>query len=109
RKNTAGFSTEAMRTYAAYMTNASNHIARMEHNRDMTQALADLDRSRKTVQGDITDLTELHAYYTEHFKYLMNPENDWAKLRAFGFLWYLGANPKSALVNTTQLPLVTYP
>jgi hypothetical protein len=109
RKNTAGFSTEAMRTYAAYMTNASNHLARVEHTPDMTAALRDLRLVQRDSQGDVTDLAELESYYTDHFKYLLNPENDWAKLRAFGFLWYLGFNVKSALVNTTQLPMVTYP
>lgn len=109
RKNTKGFSTEAMRSYAAYMANASNHLARVEHTQDMTTALRELRGAQKGMAGDVTDLAELDSYYTEHFRYLMNPENDWAKLRAFGFLWYLGANPKSALVNTTQLPMVTYP
>ncbi len=109
RKNTKGFSTEAMRTYAAYMANASNHLARVEHTQDMTAALRDLRQAQKGQAGDVTDLAELDSYYTEHFRYLLNPENDWAKLRAFGFLWYLGANPKSALINTTQLPMVTYP
>jgi hypothetical protein len=109
RKNTAGFSTEAMRTYAAYMSNASNHLARVEHTADMAASLRDLRQAQKGMAGDVTDLAELDSYYTDHFKYLLNPENDWTKLRAFGFLWYLGANPKSALVNTTQLPMVTYP
>lgn len=109
RKNTKGFSTEAMRTYASYMSNASNHLARIEHTRDMVTALRELGGLQKGVQGDTTDLAELHSYYTDHFKYLLNPENDFAKLRAFGFIWYLGFNPKSALVNLTQLPMVTYP
>ena len=109
RKNTKGFSREALRTYAAYMSNASNHLARVEHSADMVAALRVLRQMQKGPQGDVTDLAELDAYYTEHFRYLLNPENDWAKLRSFGFLWYLGFNPKSALVNLTQLPMVTYP
>lgn len=109
RKNTPGFSTEALRTYAAYMSNASNHLARVEHTADMVEQLKALRAAQKGVQGDVTDLAELESYYTDHFKYLLNPENDWAKLRAFGFLWYLGFNVKSAMVNMTQLPMVTYP
>lgn len=109
RKNTSGFSTEAMRTYSAYMTNASNHLARVEHTDAMTDALKNLRQAAKDMEGDITDINELESYYTEHFRYLLNPENDWAKLRAFGFLWYLGFNPKSAVVNLTQLPMVSYP
>lgn len=109
RKNTPGFSTEAMRTYAAYMGNASNHLARVEHTAEMVKSLRDLRELQMNVSGDVTDLAELDSYYTDHFKYLLNPENDWAGLRAFGFVWYLGFNPKSALVNLTQLPMVTYP
>ena len=39
----------------------------------------------------------------------MNPKNDLAQMRAMGFLWYLGANVKSAVVNLTQVPMVAYP
>lgn len=114
RKNTKGFSQDALRTYASYMANASNHMARIEHARNMIaelDALRDLSRQQPAPGEviDVTEVAELSQYYQEHFKYLMNPENDWAALRSAGFMWYLGFNVKSALVNLTQIPVVTYP
>ena len=45
----------------------------------------------------------------EHYNYIMNPRGDWASLRSFAFVFWLGFNVKSALVNFTQVPLVGYP
>lgn len=110
RKGTKGFSLDAMRVFAAYTANASNHMARIEHARDMTEALREIERASTTdKEGDLTSRAELASYFRDHFKYLMNPENDWAKWRALGFYWYLGFNPSSALMNFSQMPMVTYP
>lgn len=110
RKGVKGFSDDAMRVFAAYTSNASNHMARIEHGRDMTEALRVIEReSTEAKEGDLTSKAELASYFRDHFKYLMNPENDWAKWRALGFYWYLGFNPSSAIMNFSQLPMVTYP
>lgn len=114
RKGIAGYSMDAMRVYANYMMSAASHLARVEHSRDMIQSLNDIDsfikEKRDTGLGTVLDdLTRLRDYYRRHFQYVMRPDNDWANLRAIGFLWYLGFNIKSALVNMTQIPLVTFP
>jgi hypothetical protein len=106
RKGTSGFSQDALRTYATYMMNASNHVARVEFHRDMGNALTEL-RDAGSKMGDVAGL--VRDYFAKHFQYIMNPENDWANLRAMGFLWYLGFNVKSALVNLSQVPMVSYP
>lgn len=114
RKGIAGYSEDAMRVYANYMMSAANHLARVEHSRDLIQSLNDIDsflqEKRTTGLGTVLDdVTRLRDYYRRHFQYLMRPDNDWAGLRAVGFLWYLGFNVKSALVNLTQVPFVTFP
>lgn len=109
RKNVVGYSKDAMRTYASYMSNASNHLARVEHTNDLLDNLKAIQEMTRGKEGNLSDLDQIHAYYRGHFKYIMNPENDWAQLRNAGFLWYLGFNPKSALINLSQLPMVTYP
>jgi hypothetical protein len=58
---------------------------------------------------DKSNREKIANWMVEHYKYIMQPENEWAGLRSFGFTWYLGYNVKSAFVNTTQIPLVTYP
>jgi hypothetical protein len=130
RRGVAGFSADAQRVYATYMLNASNHIARVEHYKDMQVHLEDMESRRKgydpvatkaarelnpgaaaqVASGVDTQRVGLMAnYFNKHYKYIMNPGNDLAKLRAMGFMWYLGFNAKSAVVNLSQVPLVTYP
>lgn len=112
RKGVAGYSTDVARVYANYMTNAANHIARAEYasdlqnNLDMMDKLIDLNQGSKVVTQDLGTLSD---YFKRHFKYLMDNKNDWANIRAMGFLWYLGFNVKSALVNFMQTPMVLYP
>ena len=120
RKGTAGFSQDAIRVFAAYMQNAANHIARVEHHADMQFEIEGMERLAKlqdpntgeplnTLDMDGTVVGEFRDYIVRHFEYLMNPGNDWAGLRAAGFMYYLGFNVKSAFVNATQVPMVTYP
>lgn len=114
RRGIAGFSKDAVRVYSIYMMNASNHLARVEHAKSMLEELQTFENDlsnlrRNNLGGDIGDLMKVQAYYKRHFDYLMRPDNDWAQLRAIGFNWYLGFNIKSALLNFTQLPLVTMP
>jgi len=106
RRGTAGYSQDALRVFASYMMNASNHIARIEFNPDLTDHLTTMRKSAQE-KGNVAGLVS--NYFTKHHSYLMNPENDLAQLRALGFLWYLGFNVKSALVNLTQVPMVAYP
>lgn len=112
RRGVQGYSEDAMRVFASYMMSAANHLARIEHFTDMQKPIADmkaLETTRNPYIPNTTSLVELREYFEEHLDYLLNPKNDWAKLRAMGFLWYLGLNPKSAMVNATQVPMVTYP
>lgn len=114
RRGIAGYNEDAMRVYANYMMSASNHLARVEHSRDLIQALNDIDafiadKKNWALGTVLDDVTRLRDYFRRHFQYVMKPDNDWAGLRAMGFVWYLGFNVKSALVNMTQVPFVTYP
>ena len=114
RKGIAGYSQDAARVYANYMASAANHIARSEHASDMNDALQKMEdfpkqyaeNYNKTLANGIQAITE---YYKRHFKYVLAPDNDFANLRAAGFLWYLGFNIKSAAVNFMQTPMVLYP
>lgn len=112
RKGIAGYSEDAIRVYANYMSTASSHLARNEYSSDMARVLGDMQADIDNQPADVTivnDLNVLKDYFMEHFNYLMKPDNDWATLRSIGFVWYLGFNVKSAVVNLMQTPMVTYP
>jgi hypothetical protein len=114
RRGIAGFNTDALRVYSNYMLHAANHLARVEHAKSMIRALQEFDKQIRQLEATgqgivLDDLSALRDYYRRHFDYIMRPENDWANLRAIGFLWYLGFNVKSALINLTQIPMITFP
>ena len=110
RKGLEGFSDDTLRAFSSYMFSAANHIARVEHYLDMTKALERIGDLRKSPEyQDSVVIQELHSYFKKHYAYIMNPGTDLANIRSIGFMWYLGANVKSAAVNLTQVPMVAYP
>lgn len=111
RKKTFGWNNDGYRSYAAYMRSAAGHIAKVKYSHLLQD---DIDRANRTamdirVYGDSTKRDKIVGYMRDHYKWMMQPETDWAGLRAFGFTWYIGYNIKSAIINFTQIPLVTYP
>lgn len=110
RKGIAGYSLDMIATYSDYMLKSANHIAKIQHAGDIGDALKGFEGETKALELPNTDARDaLNAYFKQHFDYIMKPDNDWAKFRAIGFLWYLGANVKSAWVNLTQVPVITFP
>lgn len=112
RKGIKGYSEDAIRVYANYMSTASNHLARSEYSSDLASVLTTMDQDLKNPAANIAEVNDLNVlkdYFTKHFDYLMKADNDFATLRSIGFLWYLGFNVKSAFVNLMQTPMVTLP
>ncbi len=112
RKGTAGFSADAQRGYGNYMMQIGGHIAKMKHMGQMNAAIDSVQKSARYLgsQGIINDKRyAIVEHLNKHKEYIMNPESEWGAMRALAFHWFLGFNPKSALVNLTQIPLVAYP
>lgn len=112
RKGTLGFSLDAKRGYANYFMHFSSHLSRLQHSQRMEDTIRELGHQARELQtkgGDAVKTVQIADHLQRHFDYLMNPGNELANLRALGFLWYLGFSVKSAVVNLTQVPLVTYP
>lgn len=114
RKGTAGYSQDAMRAYASYFLHAGGHIARVQWQHDLDDAVKEVYASGRAMQGTHTasavgKRVGIGDYMSRHLQYIMNPGNEWSALRSLAFFWHLGFNASSALVNLTQLPMVTYP
>ncbi len=108
RKGVPGFSRDVLRVYSSYMFSAANHTARVEWKDALNESLEAINaRNQQAESGTVPGM--VYNYFQEHLDYIMNPKEEWSKLRAWGFLWYLGFNVKSAIVNLTQVPLVGYP
>lgn len=112
RKGTAGFSHDAQRGYGNYMLMMGGHIAKMRHVGEMDAAIDSVKKSATYLgqRGIINDKrNEIAGHLVRHQDYLLNPVNEWGNMRALAFVWFLGYNVKSAIVNLTQVPLVAYP
>jgi len=117
RKRVEGFSIDAQRSYANYMTSFANHIARVKFDPQFKENFDNVKASitviRKQLGEDSKRNSDKRAmilnHMNNHLEYVMNPVNEFVGLRSAAFFWFLGFNVKSAFVNLTQIPLVTYP
>ena len=113
RKRVEGYSLDAQRSYANYMSSFSNHIGRVKYDLQFKKDFTNVENSIKTIRrrdgGDFTKRAQILNHMTQHLQYVMNPVDEFVKLRSAAFFWFLGFNVKSAFVNLTQVPLVTYP
>jgi len=115
RDYTPGYSKDAMRNYADYFFHGANHLARIEHYRDMRDAINVVKHSIQAFRNmgydelSMRKRIDIQTHLETHLDYIMTPQNDLPGLRALGFVWYLGFNVSSAMVNLTQVPLVAMP
>jgi hypothetical protein len=115
RKNIAGWADNTdnfPRAYADYMSRFANHISRLKYNHILTAATTAVrgqavDASREGT--NTVELNDLGNWLTRLHDYINNPGTEFANIRAAATLWYLGLNVKSALVNSTSVPMVTLP
>jgi hypothetical protein len=99
RKNVAGYSEDVSRVLAAFLTSNARAAAGNYHLGEMLEAVNQIPKEK----GDVKD--EAIAL----MKYLQNPQEEWAGLRGFMFIQYLGGSIASAMVNTTQPLTMTLP
>ena len=114
RKNIPGYSDHVTRVWADYGNRFANFIARLETIDSMNKAIDEIEDSYKNPVNRLSlraqgKRSEILNWVKEHQRYLMNPTNELAGLRALGFMYYLGAVPKAAIVNLSQVPMVAYP
>lgn len=97
RKGTAGYSLDARRNLASFLTSnarfASNAINQPAM-RGLAEAIA---------EGDVKDEA------VRLVDYVLNPVEEAAKLRGLMFSWYLGGSLAAGLVNITQPVMMTFP
>lgn len=109
RKNTPGFSQDALRAYAHYFLNASGHMARTKWGDQMHDASNRLRASANEVTGDATARRRISNYVARHLDYTFNPGSEWAGLRATVAVLYLWGMLRTAVTNLTQVPMFTLP
>jgi hypothetical protein len=115
RKNLVGWVDDAERmprAYADYMSRAANHLSRLKFNHVLTGAVGEVRKQGKefaAAGANTVELDELGNWLGRLHTYVNEPGQEFTMARAAATLWYLGFNIKSALVNATSVPLVSFP
>jgi hypothetical protein len=99
RGETPGYSKDWQRVHADYTVGVANYISRLRGIRDMREMMKDVPKSKP----------DLVKYAGAYIDYLQNPGPEAAKLRSALFIYYLGMNTKSAMLNLTQSMTTTIP
>lgn len=108
RKKTKGYSADALRAFAQKTFHMAHQLSKLRHSDQLTDKLDSI--RKEAAKGDVMK----GRFYNEMVKrhnWVLNPTDSEksSKLTGLGFLWYLGASPAAAAVNTTQLVVTTLP
>lgn len=116
RKNIEGWENApeyGPRVYADYFTKFANYAARRWHSAPLDAAIKATRGYKKDMYGmgnsNMLMIDRLINWMEETKEYAMRPDIAAANIRAAVTLWYLGAVPKSAVVNAFSVPLMTLP
>jgi len=110
RKGTLGFERDAIRAFTSKTYSISRQLANLEYGAKLNKLKSDMQEHVK--KGGNQE--EAVAYYDElakHINFAISPNiPKWSKIAtSIGFNMTLGFNLSSALVNLTQIPLITLP
>lgn len=114
RQNTPGYSLDGMRAYASYFMTMSGWLSRLENGPAMQEAIKWVQTSARVMTGvyaadAVHKRNGIAEWMQRSFDYLNSNDNELQGLRSFAFVWYLGYNVSSALINLTQVPMVALP
>ncbi|MGL6291181.1 MAG: PLxRFG domain-containing protein, partial [Silanimonas sp.] len=115
RKKTAGYSADALRAFAGNLFHGSFQIARLRHSHNLELAMRAMRDQEaeyaKTDPDKAQQAAQIIREMTHRHEWVMNPKDSAVTntLTSLGFIWYLGVSPAAALINLTQVAIVTFP
>lgn len=114
RKYVKGFSADQKRAFAFNMFHGAYRIAKIRHGDVMRTHLKEIEDGMEqglVSKKDISKTTDLLNEMLWRYQDSMNPQGaQWsARATQFGFMYFLGASPFTAVLNMTQPALFTAP
>lgn len=115
RKKTAGYSKDALRAFAGNLFHGSYQIARLRYSHHLDASIDAMKDREKALRESDPDNAQKAAVIIKEMErrneWVMNPQDSAAAnaLTSLGFMWYLGISPAAAIVNLTQVPIMTFP
>lgn len=103
RKGRAGFNTDAMRAFAHNMFHGSHQLARLTFGQDLQEYIDEARRQARDAVDPVRAQAVVNEMVLRH-DFIMNPKAaPWSHaLSSFAFVWTMGANISSAIVNLDQ-------
>ena len=118
REGTPGYEQDIIANFGQMGLKYSHELAALNNVRELNAALNAVENYKSDEIDPVTELPYRHSFAETaaidsllgRRKFLLNPvPNQWAaKASWFGYFMFLAGNISSAIVNLTQLPLVTY-
>ena len=103
RKGTAGFSQDAIRAFASHMFHGAHQLARLKYGVDLQEAINQAKIDAKKAKDPVRAAALVKEMELRHNR-VMNPSTSQLaqSLTTATFLWTMGANISSALINVEQ-------
>jgi hypothetical protein len=106
-----GFEPDVFQAYSNVATRMANQLTNLEYAIPLEETMREI---RAQAGGSRPRSQTLGAVYNNlksQVDFIRNPEKNWLIDGAsyFSYLWFIAGNISSALINTTQLPMVVYP
>lgn len=120
RKGTPGYMTDVLEAFAQMSNRYAVQLGALEHTAEYSRDMGDLRKKLIAETGLIDEGKERKDEITNLLEGLQNIRDSqgmipgaldkWANFaNRFGFMWYMGFNPMTAVVNSLQVAMVTYP
>lgn len=108
RKNTPGFERDAIRAFSTKPYSIARQLANLEYGAKLNNLDTEM---REHVEKGSGQAVDMYNELAKHIKFAISPDiPEWSKIAtSIGFNMTLGFNLSSAVVNLTQIPLVTLP
>lgn len=99
-KNIAGYSKDYDRVIHAYITGASHFLASEQFAKEASRLQAEVENLQD-------ESGTLRQTLDDYLKYTSSPQEDFQGLRTLNFLWTMGGNISTALLQVVTLPTMT--
>jgi hypothetical protein len=97
-KNIEGYSKDWDRVHHAYLSGAAHFLAGLPHQEEISALLIENTRLADPV---------LKKKLADYMEYVNSPQEDWQTMRTINFMWTMGGNLSTALMQVMTLPTTT--
>jgi hypothetical protein len=106
-----GFEPDVFQAYANVATRMANQLTNLEYAIPLEETMNEIYKQAGGERVRDKTLGAVYSNLKKQVDFIRNPEKNWLVDGAsyFSYLWFIAGNISSALINTTQLPMVVAP